>query len=179
MYLLCGYHSSLVLPHPCISSVSNPFTRGFAFFVIRKHQAGRGWERMTMCSHSPIIIQTTIKISEQYTAESRKKRYLSWTNQLPWRHGECGGCVPCGALFLCGMRAREATLALCACHPCPHCCCTIGQTLLEETGSSGLGGSPGKAVVLSCCRAAIFGFPILILKQVSSDSSLLIARIWD
>lgn len=134
---------------------------------------------MTMCSHSPIIIQTTIKISEQYTAESRKKRYLSWTNQLPWHHGECGGCVPCGALFLCGMRAREATLALCACHPCPHCCCTIGRTLLEETGSSGLGGSPGKAVVLSCCRAAIFGFPILILKQVSSNSSLSIARIWD
>lgn len=144
MYLLCGYHSSLVLPHPCISSVSNPFTRGFAFFVIRKHQAGRGWERMTMCSHSPIIIQTTIKISEQYTAESRKKRYLSWTNQLPWHHGECGGCVPCGALFLCGMRAREATLALCACHPCPHCCCTIGQTLLEETGALVWVGAPGR-----------------------------------
>lgn len=31
---------------------------------------------MTMCSHSPIIIQTTIKISEQYTAESRKKDIL-------------------------------------------------------------------------------------------------------
>lgn len=71
MYLLCGYHLSLVLPHSCISLASNPFIRGLAFFVIREHQAGRGWERMTLCLPSFITTQTIIKISEQYTAERK------------------------------------------------------------------------------------------------------------
>lgn len=65
----------------------------------------------------------------------------------------------------------------------PHWCRTVGRTLLlwlqslEETWSSGFERVSWE--ILSCHRAAIFGFPIFILKQVPFNSSLLTARVQD
>lgn len=45
------------------------------------------------------------------------------------------------------------------------------SSLWKRLGVVGLNGDPGRAVVLSYQRAAIFGFQILIVKQISFDSS--------
>lgn len=102
-----------------------------------------------------------------------------------WSHGERGDCVLWGSIFPLGMGDREATpiaftlsLSLVS-----HWCCLVGRTRLlrlqslESTWGSGFEWEPWE--VLSCPRAAVFGFQILILKQVPFDSSLLIAQIQD
>lgn len=102
-----------------------------------------------------------------------------------WSHEERGACVLWGSTFPLGMGDRETTpiaftlsLSLVS-----HWCCLEGRTCLlrlqslELTWGSGFEWEPWE--VLSCPRAAIFGFQILILKQFPFDSSLLIAQIQD
>lgn len=50
-----------------------------------------------------------------------------------------------------------------------HSC--VGSSHWKRLGALGFNGSPGQVVVLSCRRAAIFGFPVLILNQVPFESS--------
>lgn len=89
--------------------------------------------------------------------------------------GEHGGCVSRGALF-CPLEWRpekHPPHLYSACHLSAHC----GRTLLcrlrhwKRLGALGLNGSLGRVVVLSWGRAAIFGFPVLILNQVPFESS--------
>lgn len=100
-----------------------------------------------------------------------EKKFLSWTNQLMGSPGECGAVCPMELYFVFwsgGLRSTSHSF-----HPACHLSAAlwgerscVGSSHWKRLGALGCNGSLGWVVVLSCRRAAIFGFPVLILNQV-------------
>lgn len=100
-----------------------------------------------------------------------EKKFLSWTNQLMGSPGECGAVCPMELYFVFwsgGLRSTSHSF-----HPACHLSAAlwgerscVGSSHWKRLGALGFNGSLGWVVVLSCRRAAIFGFPVLILSQV-------------
>lgn len=93
--------------------------------------------------------------------------------------GSVGLCVLWSSIFPSGMGAGEASPAALTVLVTQACICAVlwqehscfCSSLWKRLGAVGLNGDPGRAVVLSYQRAAIFGFQILIVKQIPFDSS--------